>query len=150
MTLPTALGFVVAFLFVIPVAIGLRVHRIKVVLPVALLVTVGASFWLWTGHGEVQVLNKVESVKGNQLVVSYTGSECEGQRSVSVDEDDSSVQVKIVARTFASACSDVGAFYNVVITLDEPLGSRKVGNVGCTSDRAGCKRVLRPPPSKRT
>ena len=43
---------------------------------------------------------------------------------------------------FASSCSDIGVYHEVPITLDEPLGSRKVVNVGCGPDEPGCKKVL--------
>jgi hypothetical protein len=102
MHLPTALAMVVIVLFAIPVAIALATHRLKVILPIALLVTGGAAFWVWTDLGEPQVLEAIESVEGNHLVVSYVGSECEDQRSVSVDEGETSVRVKVVARSFAS------------------------------------------------
>jgi asparagine N-glycosylation enzyme membrane subunit Stt3 len=145
MHLPTALAMVVIVLFVIPVVIALATHRLTIVLPIALVVTGGASFWVWTDLGEPQVLGAIEAVEGNQLVVSYVGSECEDQRSVSVDEGETSVRVKVVARSFASGCSDVGVHRQVSITLDRPLGSRGVVNVGCTPDRIGCEKLLTPP-----
>jgi hypothetical protein len=147
MHLPTALAMVVVVLFVIPVVIALATHRLKLVLPIAFLVTAGAAFWVWTDLGEpqVQVLEAIVSVDGNQLVVSYVGSECEDQRSVSADEGETSVRVKVVARSFASGCSDVGVHRQVSITLDRPLGSRGVVNVGCTPDRIGCEKLLTPP-----
>lgn len=142
--LPVTLVVLVTVLFVIPVGVGIKTHRTRVVVPVAAVAAAIASLWAWvfTSFGEVQVLERVESAQGNHLVVSYVASECEGHRSVSVDEDDVSVRVKVMARRSASACSDVGFLHEVTIALDRPLGSREVVNVGCASDRAGCQRVL--------
>jgi hypothetical protein len=139
---------IVAALFVMPVVIGVKTRSTRVVLPVALLLTGGALFWAWTGVGvEQEVLDSIVSVEGNELTVMYIGGECEDQRSVTVDEDDDQVRISVATRSFASGCSDIGMLHTFAVTLDGPLSSREVVNVGCTRERRGCRRTLVPPAS---
>ncbi len=137
-----------ALLFVVPVVIGIRAGKVKIALPVAILVTGGALLWFgswaWTRTAEEEVLDSIVSIEGRKLVVSYFGADCEDQRSVAVEEDRRSVRISVTSRSFASGCNDMAVLRTVSISLDEPLGSREVVNVGCTSGRAGCKRVLSP------
>lgn len=146
MNLVTAAVLIVALLFAVPVAIAVRTRSVRFTLPVALLVTAGALFWAWTSVDKrEEVLDSIVSVEGAALTVMYIGGECEDQRSVSVDEDDDQVRILVTTRSFASGCSDVGVSHTVAITLDEPLDSRDVVNVGCTPERLGCSKVLVPP-----
>lgn len=146
MNFVTASVLIVALFFVVPVAIAIKTQRIRLTLPFALVLTGGALFWAWTSvDQQEEVLDSIVAVDGVALTVMYIGGECEDQRSVSVDESDKQVRILVTTRSFASGCSDVGVAHTVAITLDEPLDSREVVNVGCTAERLGCRRVLAPP-----
>ena len=136
---------VVILLFVVPVVVGIRTRHTRIAVPIALLLTASAMFWVWMDRAELQALDEIQSVAGNRMVATYVGSECEDHRSVSVVEDESSVRIKVVTRSFSSSCSDVGMHHEVAVTLDRPLSTRKVVNVGCVSGGPGCTRVLLPP-----
>lgn len=146
MNFVTASVLIVALLFVVPVAIAIKTRRVRLTLPVALVVTAGALLWAWTSvDKEVKVLDSIVSVDGVALTVMYIGSECEDQRSVSVDEGDQQVRILVTTRSFASGCTEVGVPHTVAITLDEPLDSREVVNVGCTPRGWDAKRCFRRP-----
>lgn len=142
MHFPTTVALAFGFLFVVPVFVGYWTRRLKVIVPVAALVTGTAVVASWISIGQTETLESAVSADGNELVVAYLGGECEDHRSVSIDERTESVRVSITTRSFASACSDVAVQHLVRIELGQPIGSRAIVNVGCTKDRAGCKRVL--------
>ncbi len=144
-------ALILGLLLVLPVVVGVRTTKAKIVVPLAVLVTAGSLAWFWTWAfdrtAQTEVLTSVVSVSGAELVVRYIGSECQDQRSVDVDEDedDRTVRISVTSRSFASGCSDIGVPYDVSITLERPLGTREIVNVGCTPDHRGCRAVLEPP-----
>ncbi|WP_332644180.1 hypothetical protein [Aeromicrobium sp.] len=134
---------IVGLLLVLPVLIGRKVGRLRIVLPLAASATAVAMYFAWMSVGEREVLEELVSADGNTIVLAYSGSACEDQRSVSVEESSKSVRVTVTTRSFAFGCSDVGMFYRVTVKLDQPLGSRGVVNAGCTSEHIGCTKILR-------
>ena len=142
-------ALIVGLFLVLPVVVGVRTRTARFVVPLALLVTAGSLAWFWTWAwdrtAQQEVLTSVVSVDGVELVVEYIGSECQDQRSVDVYEDDRTVRISVTSRSFASGCSEVGVPYEVAVTLERPLGTREIVNVGCTRDDRGCRSVLTPP-----
>lgn len=119
--------------------IGIAASSIKVAVVVAVAFTTGLGTVLWLQLGEHQRWERASMVNQTTLKVSYTGSECEDQRTVDVDESDESVKITITARSYASACSDVGFLHTVIVELDDPLGDRQLIDGSC---RKVCVRAL--------
>ena len=120
-----------AALLAVPVVVlaavaGYLTGRIRLVASVTTVVLIGLGSLLWLQLGEHQTWERVAVVSETKLKVSYVGSECEDQRSVDVDEDNDSVTITITARSYASSCSDVGFLRTVNVSLDKPLGDRKL------------------------
>lgn len=113
-------------IFIVATIAGKAAGRFRLAMAVALVVVVGLGSLLWLRLGEHQKWERVTVIGETQLKLSYTGSECEDQRSVDVDEDDDSVTITITARSYASECSDVGFQRTVTVNLDKPLGDRKL------------------------
>lgn len=142
----TAVALIFGFLFVLPVFIGYRTGHLLIAMPVAILATAGVFFWVWSSLAETETLEAIVAADGNNLVLSYYGGDCEDQRSVSVDEDDETVRVSVTSRSFASGCNDMAVLRRIAVTLEHPLGTRAVVDLGCTRDRSGCERTLTPLP----
>lgn len=140
---PIALFALVLALFVAVVWLAWRAGRLLLVLPIASMVVAGLLVAGWSGLGEHQDLGWADELQGSMIEVGYMGSECEDQRSVSFTEDTHQVRVSVIARTFATGCSDVGVERSVVLDLAAPLGNRKVVDAGCHRRPSRCVVALR-------
>lgn len=126
-------------ILLVAATVGFAAGRMRLALAVALGLASGLGAILWLQLGEHQPWDTASAISGARLKVTYTGSECEDQRTVDVDESDTSVKITITSRSYASACSDVGFVHAVTVTLDEPLGDRQLLDGSC---RTPCARVL--------
>ncbi|KQY60168.1 hypothetical protein ASD11_11870 [Aeromicrobium sp. Root495] len=131
-------------LFAVVVWLARRSGRLLLVLPIASVVVAGLLVAGWSSLGEHQSLGWAEELQGSMVEVGYIGSDCEDQRSVSFSEDEHQVRVSVIARSFATSCSDVGAQRSVVLDLAAPLGDRVVVDAGChRRHRSACVVKLR-------
>ena len=141
---PLTLVFLVLALFAVVVWLARRSGRLLLVLPIATLVVGGLLVAGWSGLGEHQQLGWVDQLQDSMIEVGYIGSDCEDQRSVSFEEDDREIRVSVIARSFATSCSDVGVQRSVVLDLAAPLGDRRVVDAGCHRRPSRCVVALRP------
>lgn len=138
--LPASL--IVLGLLVVPVLAARRFGRMKIVVPLATALS-GLALWLaWSAAGEDATWDRVASVEARTLKITYTGSECEDHRSVSVDQSSTSIVISVKTWSFASGCSDVGFQHQFNVTLDSPLGDRVVLDGNCTGSRTRCERPI--------
>lgn len=133
--MPNSLGeplLVAALLLALGYALGRKFGRVRYTVPVAVLIVVALGFWYWDAIGKQEEWTAATTTGERSLSVRYLGGSCEDQRSVDVDETDESVTITITTRTFARGCDDVGNPRRVTVTLDQPLGNRKLLDGACT------------------
>lgn len=129
-------------LLVIPVLAAHRFGQMKIVVPVAAALTAIALWLAWSAAGENATWDRAVSVDARTLQITYTGSECEDHRTVSVDQDSTRVVISVKTWSFASGCSDVGFQHHFDVTLDSPLNDRAVLDGNCTGSRTRCEREI--------
>ena len=133
-----ALAVIVVLLLIVPLIVGAKTGKLKLALPIALLLTGGALWLGWSSIGESPKWQTAEALKDKELQIAYVGDECEDHRSVSVDEGDDTITVTITTRSFASSCSDVGVKKVVTVELDDDIGAKTLIDGGCQGDEATC------------
>jgi hypothetical protein len=131
-------GLIVLGLLVVPILVARRFGRTKIIAPAAMVLTAIALWFGWSALSESVTWDSAVVLDPHTIQVTYTGSECEDHRSVSIDQ--SSVRVVITVKTwsFASGCSDVGLRRRFRVTLDNPLGNRAVLDGNCFGAPSHC------------
>ncbi|MGH1564415.1 hypothetical protein [Mumia sp. DW29H23] len=105
-------------------------------------VLVGLATMAWSTAGEPVWWTRADITEhGTEIRVRYTGSECDQQRSVDVDESSAEVVLTVTTRALTSGCSDVGVARTAVARLEAPLGERALFDGTCLdgADRDFCR-----------
>lgn len=137
-----AVAVVTVLVFAIPLAIGIKTGRLRILLPCAVVVTALVAWFGWAALGEAAEWDSAKVHGDRALTINYTGSECEDYHSVSIDEDEDSVTVSIKTWEFATGCSDVGSTRQISVKLDRALGDRQLIDGSCRSRRTSCTREV--------
>lgn len=78
--------------------------------------------------------DKPATVEGALVHLRYTGSLCQDDASVDVDETGDEVVLTVRARIRATSCPDVGVSYEIDAHLEAPLGDRELVDGACLID----------------
>ncbi|MEO6512437.1 MAG: hypothetical protein ABIO16_15675 [Nocardioides sp.] len=115
-----------------------RNRTLWVVGVLAVLLVVGSSVAVWWrlwSHTEVKPWDPGSlSYVGNEVSLTYTGSECRDGVAVDVDERATEVVITVREVVRAWSCSDVGVTYDVQLRLSHPVGGRRVLDGTCSTD----------------
>lgn len=137
-----ALVFVALLVLAVPVVVGVKTGRLRMLLPCGVALTALVSWFGWSALGETATWESATALSDRAITISYSGSECESHHSVSVDENDDKVTVTVKTWEFSTGCSDVAAHREITVKLDGPLGDRKLVDGSCHTRRASCIREL--------
>ncbi len=131
-------GIVVLLLSGVALMRGLRA---RIVIPVALVAIVLGSALAWASLAEPVQWHEATIFNHQTVRVTYTGSECEGHHSASVDESNSRVKISVTTRKWSTSCSDVGIRRSITVRLKADLGTRKLTDGNCLGTGDECERT---------
>lgn len=104
---------------------------IAILLAATALVALGIVGWLVFGQSDPTPWNKPAKVDGAVVQLTYTGSECQDDADVEVEEDSDRVVITVRETVRAMSCSDVGVSYEVEVRLHAPLADRELVDGAC-------------------